>query len=315
MSEKAKKIADKKNAPALVRSERLVEELIESKRRRAPGTYADIRYYCRTYIVPYLNAYCPYASDFSQAHWDGDNRRVVSFLTWFDDAFPGYSPFNVKKYFGMVHKKFLSEGVLKKPVNLHIDKKRASPGRRLCADELRALVSATSCLRKPFAEQMRVILLMAIYHGMRGGEIKSLQWDRVDLGRGEIALRAEDTKTRKAREFALATPALFALKALAGVRRSNYVFPNRDAPERPMTSFKTAWRKVRDASGVECRFHDIRHTWISDALLVHKMDPLKVAVYAGVSLHVIETVYLHPRAEDTKEIVRAMEKQLIGLVS
>ena len=33
-----------------------------------------------------------------------------------------------------------------------------------------------------------------------------------------------------------------------------------DDPERPITSVKSAWASVCETAGVECRFHDLRHT-------------------------------------------------------
>jgi integrase len=56
---------------------------------------------------------------------------------------------------------------------------------------------------------------------------------------------------------------------------AHYVFPservgfsgNNEVPEvfdtdpaKPITSWKTAWKTAKTAAGVECRFHDLRHT-------------------------------------------------------
>ena len=37
-------------------------------------------------------------------------------------------------------------------------------------------------------------------------------------------------------------------------------------PTTPITSWKTAWSTVKTTSGVECRFHDLRHTVVTRLL-------------------------------------------------
>jgi integrase len=34
-------------------------------------------------------------------------------------------------------------------------------------------------------------------------------------------------------------------------------------PTRPVTTIKSAWEGVRESAGVQCRFHDLRHTAIT----------------------------------------------------
>ena len=37
-------------------------------------------------------------------------------------------------------------------------------------------------------------------------------------------------------------------------------------PKKPITSWKTAWVSVKDAAGITCRFHDLRHTTVTRLL-------------------------------------------------
>ena len=37
-------------------------------------------------------------------------------------------------------------------------------------------------------------------------------------------------------------------------------------PAKPMTSWKTAWKSAKATAGIECRFHDLRHTVVTRLL-------------------------------------------------
>ena len=106
---------------------------------------------------------------------------------------------------------------------------------------------------------LRPILLLAYQLGQRFTEIIELTWDRVDLRRGFILLRAADTKTKVRREVPL-TPAVRAtLQQLAKVRRleTSRVFLYKGKPiQRISRAFKSA---LRGAGLQDFRFHDLRH--------------------------------------------------------
>jgi len=106
---------------------------------------------------------------------------------------------------------------------------------------------------------LRPILLLAYQLGQRFTEIIELTWDRVDLRRGFILLRAADTKTKTRREVPL-TPAVRAtLQQLAKVRRleTSRVFLYKGKPiQRISRAFKSA---LRGAGLQDFRFHDLRH--------------------------------------------------------
>lgn len=124
--------------------------------------------------------------------------------------------------------------------------------RVLNEDEWRRLYQAAQ-------PHLRPILLLAYHLGQRLSEIVELTWDRVDLRRGFILLRAIDTKTKQRREIPL-TPAVKAtLQHLAKVRRleTSRVFLYKGKPiNRVSKAFKSA---LKDASLHDFRFHDLRH--------------------------------------------------------
>jgi integrase len=124
--------------------------------------------------------------------------------------------------------------------------------RVLTEEEWNKLYAASRAHLKP-------ILLLAYHLGQRLGEIVQLTWDRVDLQRGFITLRAIDTKTKKARQVPM-TPAVRAtLLELAKVRSliTKHVFLYEGKPVKAIhRTFKTAKKQA----GIEdFRFHDLRH--------------------------------------------------------
>jgi len=101
---------------------------------------------------------------------------------------------------------------------------------------------------------------------MREGEIINLTWVKVDLKAGFIRLQAEDIKTREDRTIPLnfSMELWDILKNLYKVRslHSSGVFLWKAHPIRCMReAFKTA---CQDAGIQEFRFHDFRHTAITN---------------------------------------------------
>lgn len=106
---------------------------------------------------------------------------------------------------------------------------------------------------------LKPVLLLAYQLGQRLSEIVGLTWDRVDLRRGFVSLRSQDTKTKKPREVPMTPDVKATLQQLAKVRSlaSRHVFLYEGEPLRDLrTAFRTAMRHA-GVSGF--RFHDLRH--------------------------------------------------------
>jgi len=124
--------------------------------------------------------------------------------------------------------------------------------RILSHDEWDRLYQASPVHLKP-------VVLLAYGLGPRLSEILKLTWDRIDLGRGFIQLRAADTKTKEPRLVPLTPDIHAALSKLSKVRRldTNRVFLYEGKPIKSVKrSFQTA---VREAGITDLRFHDLRH--------------------------------------------------------
>lgn len=117
-----------------------------------------------------------------------------------------------------------------------------------------------SRLQTVAAPHLRPVLLMAYQTGQRLGEIVGLTWDRVDLKRGFITLRSQDTKTSETRHVPMTPDIRLTLQRMFRERRDlsiRHVFTFRGKPLlRVSRSFRTA---LKGAGIEDLRFHDLRH--------------------------------------------------------
>lgn len=105
------------------------------------------------------------------------------------------------------------------------------------------------------------IVIMAYYTGMRKSEILKLRWDRVDLKKGFIRLRPEDTKTKDGRAVPIHPEIMEILKALPRDIHG-WVFT---LDGKPITDFKRSYNTACRLAGIEnFTFHDLRHTCINN---------------------------------------------------
>jgi integrase len=114
---------------------------------------------------------------------------------------------------------------------------------------------------------------IALYTGMRLGEIQALQWDCVDFGARQITVkrtfcqkegRTKDrTKTKKIRRVPINTSLAEVLVELKNGSTTEYVWPNFNYHHA-----SKILRRVAKAVGVKpIRFHDLRHSFASNFVM------------------------------------------------
>jgi integrase len=102
-------------------------------------------------------------------------------------------------------------------------------------------------------------------------------------------------------------------KKFGETRPELYVFafgkPRPTDPARPATSFKTVWAAIKKATGVTGRWHDNRHTFITDLAESGEASDETIRDMAGhVSKQMLKH-YSHIRMEANRRAVEALEKK------
>ena len=108
---------------------------------------------------------------------------------------------------------------------------------------------------------LRDVTLFALCTGMRAGEILSLEWSAVDLGRKIAWVTANKAKSKRARAVPLNPVALETIERQRGIHPTR-VF-TRNGSIQTVIDPKMFGRACERAGIQEFRFHDLRHTWAS----------------------------------------------------
>ncbi len=150
---------------------------------------------------------------------------------------------------------------------------RQGVGKAYTPEEKDALLAAAAAARSP---AIYPALMLALNAGMRDAEIRGLQWGRIDLAKAVLTVGASKTEAGEGRTIPL-NSALFAVmvehanwytKKFGSLQPDWYVFPFGkplpNDPTRPVVTLKTSWDNVRAKAKVKGRWHDNRHTLITD---------------------------------------------------
>ncbi len=197
-------------------------------------------------------------------------------------------------------------------------KESPSPGRALTSDEETRLLAAVS---KSRCRSLYPVVMLAINTGMRASEIRSLTWSQVDFLGQALTVGKSKTAAGTGRIIPLNPRAVAVLTHWRGLfpeaQPEHYVFPHEKyglaghnrklcaydvIPTEPMHRWKVAWESARKTAGVACRFHDLRHTFISRLAESQASDSTVMALAGHVSRAMMER-YSHIRMEAKRRAV------------
>ena len=197
-------------------------------------------------------------------------------------------------------------------------KEAPSPGRALTADEENHLLDAAS---KSRCRNLYPVVMLALNTGMRASEIRGLTWQQVDFLDNALTVGKSKTMAGTGRMIPLNPRALAVLThwrgLFAGAQPEHYVFPHEKYglagnerqpcawetdPLQPMHRWKVAWESARKTAGISCRFHDLRHTFVSRLAQSQASDSTVMALAGHVSRAMMER-YSHIRMEAKRRAV------------
>jgi integrase len=181
-----------------------------------------------------------------------------------------------------------------------------SPGRPYSSEEKARMLEEAQKLRTP---QLRAALALDLNTGLRDKELREIRWEQIDLiHKKALTVGKSKTEAGTGRVVPLNEIALEALMAHAAwytrrfgeCRPEWHVFafgtPLPKDPTRPITSFKTAWTKVRQKAGVKGRWHDNRHTLVTELAESGAGDEVIMSIAGHVSRAMLSR-YSHVRME------------------
>ena len=189
-------------------------------------------------------------------------------------------------------------------------------GRALTPDEQQRLFEMAQT--RPSWLYAYVATTLSFYCGLRACEIKALRWRDVDLNGALVHVRRSKTPAGW-RSPTLNATCLHVVRylrdeaaSLSFAEPDHFVFPwhgrnKRLDPSRGMTSWRTAWRNIRKASGLtNVRFHDGRHTAITTLAEKGLPDWVIQAQVGHVAPEMMKT-YSHIRRQALNEAAAALE--------
>ncbi len=207
----------------------------------------------------------------------------------------------------------LGEDIIRYPEASHI-------GRALTEEEKKHLFLTAS--KKPSWMVAYCGATLAVSTTCRGVELKNLQWLNVNLFKKVLIVQRSKNESGR-RTIPLNADAMAALvrlweraEALGCAKPEHYVFPACEHghidPTRHQKSWRTAWRHLTEAAGLKgFRFHDVRHTAITEFAEAGVADATLMAIAGHMSRRMLEH-YSHVRMKAKRE---AVEKLSSGLMN
>lgn len=172
------------------------------------------------------------------------------------------------------------------------------------------------------------LLLLELSTGLRRGEILALQWDDLDFRtgalrierqvqriKGELVVSQPKTKA-SSRSVILPGPILNVLERYRKSCTSRWMFPSpkkEDSPLDPAAVRKKLAAVLKRAGCKQLRFHDLRHTFATNAL-EHGMDIKTLSAIIGhVSSATTLNVYAHVTDEMRQKAADRIDRGIAGV--
>jgi len=194
-------------------------------------------------------------------------------------------------------------------------------GRVITVEEESTLLS--EC-RRSRSRSLYVAIVVALETCMRYSEIRLLRWQQIDLTRRVITVGDSKTEAGEGRVIPMSRLLYETLTVWADAfparKLDHFVFPQEKYGQngsvyavdvtRPIGTWKYAWRDARKRAGVNCRFHDLRHTGCTrmlDAGVSHPVVAEIMGWSTSTAIRMIKEVYGHISLDAKKRAIEQRE--------
>jgi integrase len=210
-------------------------------------------------------------------------------------------------------------------------KERTDIGRELSNDEVHRLLTAA---KASASRSLYPAIVVSIHTGLRNHELRLLRWRQVELIEGVLTVGKSKTEGGTGRVVPLSQMALAVLQEWRGAfpdaLPGHYVFPSeryghmggivgqrggklspyKTFPDEPVGSWNSAWRTAKATAKVECRWHDLRHTFVSTIAAGGAMDATIMALAGHLSRKMMEK-YSHVRNAAKRQAVTVFDATVV----
>jgi len=178
-------------------------------------------------------------------------------------------------------------------------------GKAYSEEEKKRMLELAAKARSP---HIYLALTLALNAGMRDKEIKSLSWAQINFPKRFLAVGRSKTEGGEGRTIPLNSELLAVFTdyvawythKFGAIQPEWYVFPfgspQPTDPTRHVTTLKTVWTNIRAQSGVKGRWHDNRHTLITELAESGAGDQTIMDIAGHVSKQMLKH-YSHIRME------------------
>ena len=175
--------------------------------------------------------------------------------------------------------------------------------RFLTEDELVRILRAVADLdsRSPY---LKDIVLTAILTGLRKRAILTLHKDEIDFNLGLITkFPGQTSRNKRAGVIPIPDDLVDMLKSRIEQSKSGYIFENR-VTGRPMDNIKKSFKKALKKAGIEdFRFHDLRHTFATYALVRSK------------DIRGVQEILGHKNIQTTQKYTHVLAREKVNIVN
>ncbi|HTV81627.1 MAG TPA: site-specific integrase [Acidobacteriaceae bacterium] len=203
---------------------------------------------------------------------------------------------------------------------------RGEKGRALSEDEQLRLLAAC---KKSRSRSLYPAAILSLHTGLRNGELRLLRWHQVDLLENAVTVGKSKTTGGEGRIIPLSQTAARCLEAwrsaFPDAQPAHFVFPSERygldgekgytdgktvpyevKPTIAIGSWKVAWTAARSKAKVACRWHDMRHTFISKMAEGQASDATIMALAGHLSRKMMEK-YSHVRNEAKRQAIAVLD--------